>query len=272
VKTLLVLGLIALAIYIALCAGMYWSQDQLLYFPTSEIDRPGVQALRIKRGDVTIKVWALHPSAQPALLYFGGNGEDVGANIQDFERAFPDRAIYLVNYRGYGGSTGQPSEAALIADGEAIYDQLAAQHDHIIVMGRSLGTGVATALATERPATERSAREPPAGAAARPVAGLVLVTPYDSIANVGAGRYPWLPVRWLIKDSYDSAARIGKVKAPVLVLVAENDDSILRPRSDALIAAAPAGLTHVVVIPSAGHNDIETFPAYWPALKAFIEQ
>jgi pimeloyl-ACP methyl ester carboxylesterase len=267
VKTLLVLGLIALAIYIALCAGMYWSQDRLLYFPTPEIDRPGVQALRIKRGDVTIKVWALHPSAQPALLYFGGNGEDVGANLHDFAGAFPDRAIYLVNYRGYGGSTGHPSEAALIADGEAIYDQLVAQHDHIIVMGRSLGTGVATALATER-----SARESPAGAAARPVAGLVLVTPYDSIANVGAGRYPWLPVRWLIKDPYDSAARIGKVKAPVLVLVAEKDDSILRPRSDALIAAAPAGLTHVVVIPSAGHNDIETFPAYWRALKAFSEQ
>jgi len=254
VKTLLVLSSIALVIYIAVCAGMYWSQDGLLYFPTPEIDRPGVQALRIKRGDVTVKVWALHPSAQPALLYFGGNGEDVGENLSDFGRAFPDRAIYLVNYRGYGGSTGHPSEAALIADGEAIYDQLAAQHDHIIVMGRSLGTGVATALA-----------------AARPVAGVVLVTPYDSIANVGAGRYPWLPVHWLIKDPYDSAARIGKVKAPVLVLVAENDDSILRPRSDALIAAAPAGLTHVVVIPSAGHNDIETFPPYWPALKAFIE-
>jgi pimeloyl-ACP methyl ester carboxylesterase len=253
VKTLLVLGLIVLAIYIALCAGMYWAQDRLLYFPTPEIDRPGAQALRIKRGDVTVKVWALQPSAQRALLYFGGNGEDVGANIQGFERAFPDHAIYLVNYRGYGGSTGHPAEAALIADGEAIYDQLAAQHDHIIVMGRSLGTGVATALA-----------------AARPVAGLVLVTPYDSIANVGAGLYPWLPVRWLIKDTYDSAARIGKVKAPVLVLIAGKDDSILRPRSDALIAAAPAGLTHVVVIPAAGHNDIETFLPYWPALKAFI--
>ena len=254
-KTLVVLGLIVLAIYIALCAGMYWAQDRLLYFPTPDIDRPGVQALRVKRGDVTVKVWALHPSAQRALLYFGGNGEDVGSNIQGFGRAFPDHAIYLVNYRGYGGSTGHPSEAALIADGEAIYDQLAAQHDHIIVMGRSLGTGIATALAT-----------------VRPVAGLVLVTPYDSIANVGAGLYPWLPVRWLIKDAYDSAARIGKVRAPVLVLIAGKDESILRPRSDALIAAAPAGLTHVVVIPAAGHNDIETFLPYWPALKAFIER
>lgn len=254
-KILFVLGLVALAIYIALCALMYLSQDRLLYFPTPDIARPGAQVLRVKRGDVTVKVWELHPIARPALLYFGGNGEDVGANLQSFERAFPDRAIYLVNYRGYGGSTGRPTEAALIGDAEAIYDQLATQHDRIVVMGRSLGTGVATALASSRP-----------------VAGLVLVTPFDSIANVGAGRYPWLPVRWLIKDPYDSAARIGKVRAPVLVLIAERDDSILRPRTDALIAAAPTGLVHTVVIPAAGHNDIETFPPYWPALQAFVGQ
>ena len=254
-KTLFVVGLVALAIYSALCVLMYLAQDRLLYFPTPEIDHAGAQVLRVKRGDVTIKVWALHPDARPALLYFGGNGEDVGANLRDFERAFPDRAIYLVNYRGYGGSTGRPSESALIGDAEAIYDQLAVQHDRIVVMGRSLGTGVATALASSRP-----------------VAGLVLVTPFDSIANVGAARYPWMPVRWLIKDRYDSASRIGKVRAPVLVLVAEHDESILRPRSDALIVAIPAGLGHSVVIPAATHNDIETFPAYWAALAAFIGQ
>ena len=252
-KTLFVVGLVALAIYSALCLLMYLAQDRLLYFPTPEIDHAGAQVLRVQRGDVTIKVWALHPDARPALLYFGGNGEDVGANLHDFARAFPDRAIFLVNYRGYGGSTGRPSESALIGDAEAIYDQLAAQHDRIVVMGRSLGTGVATALASSRP-----------------VAGLVLVTPFDSIANVGAGRYPWLPVRWLIKDPYDSASRIGKVRAPVLVLVAEHDESILRPRSDALIAAIPARFGRSVVIASATHNDIETFPAYWPAVKAFV--
>jgi uncharacterized protein len=253
VKTLFVVGLVALAIYIALCLLMYLAQERLLYFPTPEIARPGAQVLRVKRGDVTVKVWALHPNGRAALLYFGGNGEDVGANLREFDRAFPDRAIYLVNYRGYGGSTGHPSESALIGDGEAIYDQLAAQHDRIVVMGRSLGTGVATALAS-----------------ARPVAGLILVTPFDSIANVGAGRFPWLPVRWLIKDPYDSASRIGKVRAPVLVLVAEHDESIPRLRTDALIAAIPAGLGRSVVIPAATHNDIESFPAYWPAVKAFV--
>lgn len=255
VKTLLVVSRIALAIYTGLCTVMYLAQERLLYFPSPEIDRPGVQALRVKCAGATVKVWTLHSSEQPALLYFGGNGEDVGSNLRDFDTAFPNRAIYLVNYRGYGGSTGRPSEAALISDAETIYDQLAVQHSHIVVMGRSLGTGVATALAS-----------------ARHIAGLVLVTPFDSIANVGAGRYPWLPVHWLIKDSYDSVSRIGKVRSPVLVLVAEHDESILPVRSDALIAAIPAGLGHSVVIPAATHNDIETFPAYWPAVKAFLAQ
>ena len=253
-KTLLVIGLVALAIYLAVCLLMYLAQDRLLYFPTPEIKRPGVQSLSVKRGEVTVKVWTtLHPNSRPALLYFGGNGEDVGANLRDFDRALPDHAIYLVNYRGYGGSTGRPSEAALIGDAEAIYDQLAASHERIVVVGRSLGSGVATALASERA-----------------VAGLILVTPFDSVANVGAAHYPWLPVRWLIKDPYDSASRIGKVKAPVLVLVAEDDEVIPRPRTDALIAAAPAARTHTVVIPGATHNDISSLPRYWTALQAFV--
>jgi len=252
-KALLAIGTVVLLGYVALCGFMYFDQDRLLYFPSGEVDRAGYHALRLKSGAVTLKVWELHPDAGPGLVYFGGNGEDVGGNLQEFDAAFPDRAVYLVNYRGYGGSTGEPREVGLIGDAETVYDWVAARHSRIVAMGRSLGTGIATALASRRPA-----------------AGLVLVTPYDSVANVARGRYPWLPVRLLIKDPYDSVARIGEVKAPVLVLVAERDESILRPRSDALIAAIPTGLGHVVVIPSAHHNDIENFPAYWPSLKAFL--
>ena len=247
------LGITALLIYIGLCAFMYFDQDRLLYFPSPERDRPGFHALSVKSGDATVKVWELHPGAGPALVYFGGQGDDVGGNLGDFDAAFPDRAVYLVNYRGYGGSTGVPREAALIADAEVVYDWVAARHTRIVAMGRSLGTGVATALASRRP-----------------VAGLVLVTPYDSIANVASDRYPWLPVRLLIKDPYDSAARIGQVRAPVLVLVAGSDESILRPRTDALIAAISPGLAHVVVIPKASHNDIDESPAYWPAVQGFL--
>ena len=254
-KIIVTLGVIALVIYVLLCAAMYFAQDRLLYFPSPEVDRPGVRALHLRSGTETVKVWELHGGARPALIYFGGNGEDVGFNIPELDRQLPDRAFYLVNYRGYGGSTGVPREGALLADAEAVYDWVRARHDSIVVMGRSLGTGVATALASRRP-----------------VAGVVLVTPYDSIANVGAGRYPWMPVRWLIKDPYDSVPRMKQVRAPVLVLVAAQDESIPRARSDALIAAIPPGLGHTVIVPEADHNDIETFPSYWASLKAFLAQ
>lgn len=252
-KTLVAVGVTALLGYLAVCGFMYFEQDRLLYFPSAEVDRPGAHALRLKSGDAIIKVWELHASAGPGLIYFGGQGDDVGADLNDFAVAFPDRALYLVNYRGYGGSTGQPREAELVADAQIVYDWVAARHDHVVAMGRSLGTGVATALASRRP-----------------VAGLVLVTPYDSIANVASDRYPWLPVRLLIKDPYDSVARIRQVKAPVLVLVAGHDESILRPRTDALVASIPSGSGRVVVIPAATHNDIQIFPAYWPSLQSFM--
>jgi uncharacterized protein len=252
-KFVLSFGTVALAIWVVLSALMYFAQDRFLYFPSPEVNRPGARVLRLPTKNATVKVWELHPEARPAVIYFGGNGEDVGVNIPEFDRRFPDRAFYLVNYRGYGGSTGVPREGALIADAAAVYDWVRARHDSIVVMGRSLGTGVATALASRRP-----------------VAGLVLVTPYDSIANVAAGRYSWLPVRWLIKDPYNSVPRMRQVRAPVLVFVAGRDQSIPRARSEALIAAIPAGLGHTVMVPAAGHNDIENFPAYWAALKAFF--
>jgi uncharacterized protein len=252
-KALVAVGVTALLGYLAVCGFMYFEQDRLLYFPSEEVDRPGAHALRLKSGDAIIKVWELHPNAGPGLIYFGGQGDDVGADLNDFAVAFPDRALYLVNYRGYGGSTGHPREADLITDADAVYDWVAARHDHVVAMGRSLGTGIATALASQRP-----------------VAGLVLVTPYDSIANVASDRYPWLPVRLLIKDPYDSMARMRQVKAPVLVLIAGHDQSILRPRSAALVAAIPSGSARTEVIAAATHNDIQDFPAYWPSLQGFI--
>jgi fermentation-respiration switch protein FrsA (DUF1100 family) len=252
-KVLYVSGAILLAVYAAICAFLYFEQDTLMYPPVLESNPPGATAFRLKRSNATLKIWELHPGAQRALIYFGGNGEDVAMNIADFDAWFPERAIYLVNYRGYSGSTGKPSEPALVEDAAAVFDWVKARHEGIAVMGRSLGTGVATALAAQRQ-----------------VDWLVLVTPYDSVLNVAAGHYPWIPVRWLLKDRFDSVARIGRVHADVLALVAEQDNSILRARSDALIAAIAPERRHAVVIPRANHNDISFFPEYQAALKAFV--
>ena len=240
-------------IYTVICAFLYVIQDRLLYFPPGELDQPGAHALRLTCGDATLRIWELHPEAHDALIYFGGNGERVGANLPDFDAAFPDRAVYLVNYRGFDGSTGRPSESALISDAQCIYDWAAARHPRIVAIGRSLGSAVATALA-----------------ASRPIERLILVTPFDSIANVAANSLPWVPVRWLLRDHFDSAARIVKVTLPVLIIVAEHDEVISRRRSDALIAATPPGARQVVVIAGAMHNDIHLSPVYLPTLKGFL--
>lgn len=252
-KALLYAGAIAAIAYGALCALLYLAQDRLMYLATPEVDRPGARSLRLKSGAATLKLWELHPDQRAALIYFGGNAEDVSANLAEFDSAFPDRAVYLVNYRGYGGSSGQPSEAALTADAQAIYDWLTLRHDHIAVIGRSLGSGVATALAASR-AVER----------------LALVTPFDSMAKVAADHFFWMPVRWLLRDRYDSLARIGKVRAPLLIVVAERDEVVLRARSDALISAIPAAVRQMVLVAGATHNDISDFPDYRRSLKEFM--
>lgn len=252
-RAILFAGLSAATIYGLTCVLLYLIQDRLLYLPTREVARPGVRSLRVKCGDATLRVWELHGEASPALIYFGGNAEDVGANLPDFDAALPDRAVYLVNYRAYGGSTGRPSEAALISDAQAIYDSVGARHDRIAVIGRSLGSGVAVALASRRP-----------------VERLILVTPFDSLANVAADHFAWLPVRSLIRDRYDSLSRIGAVRAPILAVIAEHDEVVLRARSDALLAAIPPPLRHTLLIPGATHNDVSFFPLYYRGLREFI--
>lgn len=252
-RAVLYAGLLVAAGYGLICLLVYLAQDRLLYLRTPGSPHPGAHALRIERGAADLVVWELHGAALPALLYFGGNAEDVGANIPDFDAAFPERAVYLVNYRGYGGSSGEPSEAALTADAEAIYDALRSRHDPIAVIGRSLGSGVAVALA-----------------ARHPVERLVLVTPFDSIANVAADHFFWLPVRYLMRDRYDSLGRIGQVRAPTLVVVAERDEVVFRARSDALIAAVSPPLRHTLLVPGATHNDVSFHPVYFQSLREFL--
>ena len=252
-RVILHAALVAGALYALICILVYLAQDRLLYLPTPEVAHPGARALSIARDAVALRVWELHGAAQAALLYFGGNAEDVGANIADFDAAFPERAVYLVNYRGYGGSTGRPSETALTTDAVAIYDSVRARHDTIAEIGRSLGSGVAVALA-----------------ARRPVERLILVTPFDSIAGVAADHFPWLPVGALLRDRYDSLRRIGEVHAPTLVVVAEHDEVVYRARSDALLAAIAPPLRHTIIVAGATHNDVSLYPQYLQSLSEFL--
>jgi pimeloyl-ACP methyl ester carboxylesterase len=252
-KWLLLTALVLVALYAVMCCVLYVFQDRLLYFPTPAAQPKGANAILIHSGEITLKLWQLQGRQPRALLYFGGNAEDVAAKIPEFAAAFPDWAVYLVHYRGYGGTAGTPSERLLIADAQAIYDEIKTRHEQIAVMGRSLGSGVATAVA-----------------ATRPVQKLILVTPYDSIAKVAADHYGWAPVRWLIRDSYDSVRRMKDVRAQVLVLIAARDDIVRRPRSESLTAAIPAASRHVRVFTEASHGDINLQPCYRETIRNFL--
>jgi pimeloyl-ACP methyl ester carboxylesterase len=245
----------ALVTYLALCIWLYATQRAQIYFPTPAMERPGVQVLWIESEGERIKVWALERPGTRALLYFGGNAEDVAGNIDLFAEAFPERSLFLVNYRGYGGSSGRPSEAGLVTDALAVFDHVRAQHADVAVMGRSLGSGVAVQLAS-----------------ARPVQRLVLVTAYDSLVNVARTHFRWLPVGLLLRDRYDSVNLAGNIHAPVLIVIAGEDEIIPPMRSEALARAFASEQLRVVVVPGVGHNTLERSPEYLGSVREFLQE
>jgi len=163
---------------------------------------------------------------------------------------FPAYAIYSLHYPGYGGSPGSPSEQTIFADALALFDRVHSEHQNIVVVGRSLGSGVAVRVASVRPVTR-----------------LVLVTPYDSLGDVAAQNYPYLPVRWLLKDKYDSWRYAPQVTAPTRIIVAEQDEIIPRVSSERLRTRFKDGVVSYVVLPGVGHNTISESPDYLRLLK-----
>jgi uncharacterized protein len=237
----------AALVYAALCAVLYVFQRSLLYFPQPA--RVNAPSLQLSVPDAQLQV-SVHERAGPrAVLYFGGNAEDVSASLAELAASFPDHAVYALHYRGYGRSTGSPSEAALQADALALHDHVASERADITVVGRSLGSGLAVPLAAQRM-----------------VSRLVLVTPYDSIEAVAAQQYAVFPVRWLIQDRFDAAALAPQVRVPTTVIIAERDEVIRRARSDALVSRFAPGVAQVVVIAGAGHNTLDGRPDYEAAL------
>lgn len=204
--------------YAALCAFMYFAQRSLMYFPdrmrTAPADAglPEAKEEKLVTADgETIVVWHIPPrdETKPVVVYFHGNGGALNLRAQRFARlALEGVGVVGVSYRGYGGSSGQPSEDGLLADGIAAYEFAAKLYTpaRVALWGESLGTGVAVAVAAEAP-----------------VAKLVLETPFTSAAEVGASVYFFLPVRLLMKDHFRSDLRIKSVKAPILILHGERD-------------------------------------------------
>ena len=252
-RTVVSLLVIVAVTYLGLCAWVYSTQRAQIYFPTPKTDRPDARVVWVESQRARLKIWEVPRAGSRALIYFGGNAEDVAGNIAEFSAAFPEHSLYLVNYRGYGGSSGQPSENAFFTDALAVCDLVRAQHPDVTVMGRSLGSGVAVYVASKRPVDK-----------------LVLVTAFDSLVNVARAHFRFLPIGWLMRDRYESASRAPAVKAAVLVVVAGEDEIIPRARSEALVRAFPASQVRVEVVPGVGHNTLDFSPEYLGSVRGFL--
>lgn len=222
--------------------------------------RASVTDLAIEVAGATLRGWVTNPHAERGVVYFGGNAEQVGQYRDIVEAQFPLHATYLLAYRGYGASDGEPSERALVHDGLALVDEVARRHPGapVALIGRSLGSGVAVQVAVRRPEVGR----------------LVLVTPFDSLAAVIRDILPGMPmpVGALVADRFDSKAVADRLTMPTLVVRAGRDEVVLPPRTDALVAALPSRLTRVVDFPAADHNSISGLAAYWKAIRDFLSE
>ena len=254
-KPLLTLVLLVLAAYAGICAYLYFNQRALLYYPRFTRMAASQTNFSLVRDGVTLRGWVVSPNQSRVILYFGGNGEAIQQNRSSFAQWLPGHTVYLLAYRGYGASDGAPEEALLFADALALYDHVhTAQPDlPIAVIGRSLGSGVASYLASKRP-----------------VSRLGLVTPFDSMVEVAQGHYPWLPVRALVKDRYESDQYLAEYRGPVLIIRAGHDEIVGRARTQGLIDALPTP-PKVLELPNAWHNTVQDFAGYSQALETFFQ-
>lgn len=203
------------------------------------------------------RVHAWHRKSGPALvLYFGGNAEEVSWMLDVARMETPSTSWLLMDYRGYGRSEGAPSEKALVADALALYDHAVrlpgVDAKRIFAFGRSLGSGVAVALATERA-----------------LAGVILVSPFDSLAAVAKRYYWYLPVDWMLKHRFDSIALAPRLKTPLLALIAERDE-VIPPVHAQRLFEAWGGPKRKVVLQGASHNATDGNPGFWPAIREQI--
>jgi len=242
------------AVALAVPLAVYLLQDKLIFQAQSAAPRaPGAADVYLHAADGTrLHAWLVKASREaPLVLYFGGNAEDVSWMLDEIPRRAAGVSWLLVEYRGYGASAGRPSEATLTADAAAWYDRVAPGATRVYALGRSIGSGVAVQLA-----------------ASRRLDGVILVTPFDSLARVAKRYYPFLPIDLLLRHPFDSLARAPGVRVPLLCLAAARDEVIPAEHARRLYAAW-AGKKRLIELDS-GHNDIDHHPDYWARILAFL--
>jgi fermentation-respiration switch protein FrsA (DUF1100 family) len=247
---------IPLAFYAIAVVVMFLAQRAFIYFPDSTRTAPGAAGLSnvVERtiatpdGEKLVAWYGRAKEGQPTLLYFHGNGgalEDRAERIASYLAL--GRGVFMLSYRGYSGSTGLPSEQANVADAKLAYEALVREGvdpRDIILYGESLGTNPAIQVAAEKP-----------------VAGVILDSPFTSIVERAAQLYPWLPIALLLRDRYNSLSRIGNVHAPIFILHGEADAVVPVEMGRRLFEAANEP-KEIKTIPGAGHADHGDFGSF----------
>ena len=241
-------------IYLGLCGFFFVTQRSFIYFPCQKQNYT-VDQIQVNTGQALVQLSASNLKSKRAILYFGGNAEDVSVSLPEYSRRIADVAIYMVHYRGYGHSTGNPSEKGLRHDALAIYRHLKKNHVDILVIGRSLGTSLAIDVAAEF--------EPK---------GLLLITPFDSVQAIAQRVVPFLPIRLLLRDSYLSIDLAPNVQCPTLILAASNDELIPKENTMRLIKKFPEEVATLQVIQETDHNSISNSTLYWSSVCHFINK
>ena len=245
-------------------AAAWLGQERLIFFPqpitaTTHLPSRAVPMEIVASDGIHLRGWMVRSDAAhaPAIIYFGGNAEEVSWTLADarWPRAW---SLVAINYRGYGASEGAPGERELTTDALAIFDAVAQRDDvdvaRIVVFGRSLGTALATHVAGKRP-----------------VAGAVLVSPFDSLAAIGQRHYPWLPVSLLLRHRFDTVDDAKQNRMPLLAIVAEGDSIIPVNRSRALFDAW-AGPKRWLAVPREDHNSLGAAKVFWDGIAQFLAQ
>jgi pimeloyl-ACP methyl ester carboxylesterase len=242
---------------------MYLIQDRLLFFPQplSESRRlaiaerhPSVEEILLDAEGKKLHAW--HIRGDPLVIYFGGNAEEVSWMIDEAKARTPGVGWLLVSYRGYGASEGAPSAAGISADALLWHDYAARElgAKEVVAFGRSLGSGAAVYLASRRK-----------------LRSVILVTPFDSLAEVAKRYYPYLPVGMMLRHRFDSAELALAIQAPLLCLAAARDEVIPMIHAKKLYEAW-GGPKRWIELEGAGHNSTDGAPAFWPSIQGFLAQ
>ena len=265
-KVLGIIILILVSLYFLLCIFLYFYQEHLLFFPSSPylphyeklLANKNLRNIELQTPDhVTLDGWMqLDPERKMTVLYFGWNADETSYFVEKY--SYQNANIVSFNYRGYGYSSGKPSEKTLFADALLQYDYLRGtlqiKPEHIIVMGRSLGTGVATYLSSQRP-----------------VEKVILVTPYDSVESVASESYFFVPVSLLLTNKFDSL-QYAKVRNTSLLCIYGGRDTTIPNRHTENLLSHWKGSIEKVLIPEATHDNIYEFHEVQDSIERFLHQ